>query len=232
LGFATNRNVRRPVLTDIGQVANLLVVQSEIVSAGQEDRSFIEIARRAQIIECAIDAIAELGYAKASLAEIAKRAGVSKGVISYHFAGKGELIQQVVNSLLEKGEAMMLPRVVAERDAIGMLRAYIEGNVEFLGSHHTHVQAVMNISVSARDDDGAPMIDLARPLEQLARELEKLLVYGQQRGEFREFSTRAMAVTIRSAIDAIPALLALDPKLDLESYAKELVTLFDLATRK
>jgi TetR/AcrR family transcriptional regulator, fatty acid metabolism regulator protein len=232
LGFATNRNVRRPVLTDIGQVANLLAVQSEIVSAGQEDRSFIEIARRAQIIECAIDAIAELGYAKASLAEIAKRAGVSKGVISYHFAGKGELIQQVVNSLLEKGEAMMLPRVVAERDAIGMLRAYIEGNVEFLGSHHTHVQAVMNISVSARDDDGAPMIDLARPLEQLARELEKLLVYGQQRGEFREFSTRAMAVTIRSAIDAIPALLALDPKLDLESYAKELVTLFDLATRK
>jgi AcrR family transcriptional regulator len=207
-------------------------VQSEIISSGQQDRSFIENARRAQIIECAIDAIAELGYAKASLAEIAKRAGVSKGVISYHFAGKRELIQQVVNSLLEKGEAMMLPRVVAERDAIGMLRAYIEGNIEFLGSHHSHVQAVMNISVSARDDDGAPMIDLARPLEQLARELEKLLVYGQQRGEFREFSTKAMAVTIRSAIDAIPALLALDPKLDLESYAKELVTLFDLATRK
>jgi TetR/AcrR family transcriptional regulator, fatty acid metabolism regulator protein len=213
-------------------MANLLAVQSEITPAGQEERSFIEIARRAQIIECAINAIAELGYAKASLAEIAKRAGVSKGVISYHFAGKSELIQQVVNSLLEKGEAMMVPRVIAERDAIAMLRAYIETNIEFLGSHHTHVQAVMNISVSARDDEGMPIIDLFRPLKQLASELEKLLLYGQQRGEFREFSTKAMAITIRSAIDAIAALLTLDPKLDLESYAKELVTLFDLATRK
>ena len=213
-------------------MANLLAVQSEITPAGQEERSFIEIARRAQIIECAINAIAELGYAKASLAEIAKRAGVSKGVISYHFAGKSELIQQVVNSLLEKGEAMMVPRVIAERGAIAMLRAYIETNIEFLGSHHTHVQAVMNISVSARDDEGMPIIDLFRPLKQLASELEKLLLYGQQRGEFREFSTKAMAITIRSAIDAIAALLTLDPKLDLESYAKELVTLFDLATRK
>src|ERR1700723_819410 len=108
-------------------MANILAVQPEIISSGQQDRSFIENARRAQIIECAIEAIAELGYATASLAEIAKRAGVSKGVISYHFAGKAELIEQVVNSLLEKGGAMMLPRVVAEHDAIGMLRAYIEG---------------------------------------------------------------------------------------------------------
>jgi len=207
-------------------------MQPEIVSTGQKERSFIEIARRAQIVECAINAIAELGYAKASLAEIAKLAGVSKGVISYHFAGKVELIQQVVNSLLEKGDAMMLPRIVAERDAIAMLRAYIEGNVEFHGSHRTHVQAVTNIWVSARDDDGKPIVDLAKTLERLARELGKLLLYGQQRGEFREFSTRAMAVTIRSVIDAIPALLARDPKMDLESYAKELVTLFDLATRK
>ena len=38
------------------------------------------------------------------MAEIARRAGISKGVISYHFAGKRELIEQVVNSVLEKGE--------------------------------------------------------------------------------------------------------------------------------
>jgi TetR/AcrR family transcriptional regulator, fatty acid metabolism regulator protein len=207
-------------------------MSSEIIPDGQEDRSFIENARRAQLVECAIDAIAELGYANASMAVIARRAGVSKGVISYHFAGKRELIQQVVSSLLEKGEAMMQSRIFAESDAVGMLRVYIESNIEFIGSHHNHVQAVMNITAGARDDDGKPMIDLPGTLEPLALELEKLLLYGQQRGEFREFSTRAMSVTIRSAIDAIPLVLAADPKLDLGSYARELATLFDLATRK
>ena len=86
-------------------------MQSETILTGQDERSFIENARRAQIIECAINAIAELGYANASLAEIAKRAGVSKGVISYHFDGKRELMQQVINTVIEKAAAVMLPRI-------------------------------------------------------------------------------------------------------------------------
>src|SRR6202167_3726037 len=138
-------------------MANFLVVQSEIISSGQQDRSFIENARRAQIIECAIEAIAELGYATASLAEIARRAGVSKGVISYHFAGKAELIEQVVNSVVAKSSAGMLPRILAEHSVAGMLRVYIESNLEFIGSHHNSIQAVMNILAGARADDGKPL---------------------------------------------------------------------------
>ena len=215
-----------------GHTANLLAVQSEIISAGQPDRSFIETARRAQIIECAIKAIAELGYAKASLAEIAKRAGISKGVISYHFAGKSELMQQVIDTVMEKAGAVMLPRIFAEHSATGMLRAYIESNLEFLDSHRNHIMAVMNIAGSARGDDGKPMIDLTLTFEPAVRELENLLRSGQEQGEFREFSTRVMAVTIRNAIDAVSLQLAAYPELDLKNYANELATLFNIATRK
>ena len=42
--------------------------------------SFIEKARRTQIVECAIETIAEVGYAQASLGQIAKRAQISKGL--------------------------------------------------------------------------------------------------------------------------------------------------------
>jgi len=207
-------------------------MRSEIVSDGQEGRSFIETARRAQLVECAIDAIAELGYANASLAEIARRARVSKGVISYHFADKRELIQQVVDTVMEKAGAVMLPRIFAEHSAAGMLRAYIESNLEFLDSHRNHIMAVMNIAGGARGDDGKPMIDLTLTFEPAVRELENLLRSGQERGEFREFSTRVMAVTIRNAIDALSPQLAVYPELDLKLYANELATLFNIATRK
>ena len=207
-------------------------MRSEILSSGQDDRSFIEIARRAQIVECAIDAIAELGYANASLAEIARRAGISKGVISYHFAGKQELVEQVVSAVLEKAGDAMLPRIFAEHSAAGMLRAYIVSNLEFLGTHLKYIRAVMNIAVGARGVDGKPMIDLTLMFEPAVEKLEDLLRNGQARGEFREFSPRVMAVTIRNAIDAIPLLLAADPKLDLNLYANELATLFDVATRR
>jgi AcrR family transcriptional regulator len=207
-------------------------MRPEIISDGQGGRSFIENARRAQLVECAIDAIAELGYANASLAEIARRARVSKGVISYHFADKRELIQQVINTVMEKAGAVMLPRIFAEHSAAGMLRAYIESNLEFLDSHRNHIMAVMNIAGGARGDDGKSMIDLTLTFEPAVRELEKLLRSGQEQGEFREFSTRVMAVTIRNAIDALSPQLAVYPELDLKIYANELATLFNFATRK
>jgi TetR/AcrR family transcriptional regulator, fatty acid metabolism regulator protein len=44
------------------------------------NRSFVSNARRAQIVEAAIETVAEVGYANASLARIAVRPGISKGV--------------------------------------------------------------------------------------------------------------------------------------------------------
>src|SRR5579885_966269 len=81
----------------------------------REAPSFIESARRAQIVECAIDAIAALGYPRASLAQIARRARISKGVISYYFADKDELIRQVVHEVLTAFDSYMRPRIEAER---------------------------------------------------------------------------------------------------------------------
>ena len=59
-----------------------------MATAGQKDRTFTETARRAQIVAAAIDTIAELGYGQASMARIAERVGITKGVIAYHFDGK------------------------------------------------------------------------------------------------------------------------------------------------
>jgi AcrR family transcriptional regulator len=61
----------------------------EAEDAGGQSRTFTESARRAQIVAAAIDVIADGGYASASFAAIARRAGLSStGLISYHFASK------------------------------------------------------------------------------------------------------------------------------------------------
>jgi len=207
-------------------------MRSEIQPSGQEVRSFVENARRAQVVDCAIDAIAELGYANASLAEIARRAGISKGVISYHFAGKRELIREVVSAILNKATAVMLPRMLGEHSAAGMLRAYIETNLDFLDANPNCIHAIMKIGAAARDEAGQPKIDFELAFQPAVRDLEKLLQLGQQQGEFREFSTRVMATTIRNAIDGVAYQLEANSTLDLKAYASELVVLFDLATRK
>jgi TetR/AcrR family fatty acid metabolism transcriptional regulator len=206
-------------------------VRSENGSAGQRDLTFIEAARRAQIVTAAIDTIAELGYGQASLARIAERAGTSKGVISYHFAGKDDLIREIVAEVLAKGQAYMLPRILAESSGAGMLRAYIESNLAFMREHRRHLMAFLEIFLNARGEAGSRLLD-EKSLDYLVTSLEQLLAHFQAAGDFRaDFDPHVMALAIRGAIEQVPPRLARYPDLDVDRYARELAALFDLATR-
>src|SRR5579872_2728164 len=119
-------------------------MRSEKGTSGQKaGRTFIETARRAQIVAAAIDTIAELGYGQASLARIAETAGTSKGVIIYHFGSKDDLIREIVAELSAKGRAYLGPRLEAEPTGAGMLRAYIESNMAFIRENRNHVLAII-----------------------------------------------------------------------------------------
>lgn len=201
-------------------------------SARPEGRTFTDSARRAQIVTAAIDTIAELGYGQASLARIAERIGVSKGVISYHFAGKQELVNEVIADVVRKGEAYIRSRAMAEASGTGRLRAWIESNLAFMGEHRNHLIAFYEIAVNARDSDTSWRA-VSAVLKAGIDGVHELLVEFQEKGAFRpDFDPRVMAFAIRSAIDAVPPRLARDPDFDVEHYGRELATVFDLATRR
>lgn len=197
-----------------------------------ERRTFIENARRQQIVAAAIDTIAEVGYGQASLARIAARIGISKGVISYHFAGKNDLIKQVVIDVVEAGRAYILPRVFAEATGPAMLRAYIESNLAFMREHRNYMVAVVEIlRHGALTTDGGRRVD-GRDVDVATRLLHEQLARLQAGGELRsDFDPGVMAVAIRATIDVVPHRLVLDPDFDIDSYSREIITIFDLATR-
>jgi AcrR family transcriptional regulator len=197
-----------------------------------ENRSFAETARRAQIVNCAIDAIAEMGFANASIDQIAKRAGVSKGVITYHFPNKEGIVNAVVEKWLAEIRDYMLPRIEAETTWAGRLRAYIESQLEFMDAHRKAAVAILEIAMSARRADGSLIIGPELRSQRSAVLEEELLRAGQRSGEFRRFNTRVMAWTIDHACDCVSLLLAGEPNLDIKLHAKELATIFALATQK
>ena len=175
----------------------------------------------------AIDTIAELGYGRASLARIAETAGTSKSVILYHFSGKDDLIRELVAGLAGRAGEYLRPRVDAQPTGAGMLRAYIEANLAFMGENRALVVAAVEIALNARGADGRPLIDQPGPDTALA----ELLAHFQGTGELRAgFDPLAMAMAIRAAIDAAPPRLAREPGFDLVHYARELAGIFELAT--
>jgi AcrR family transcriptional regulator len=205
-------------------------MRSETGSTGQKEASFIEEARRAQIIGSAIETFAELGYANTSLARIAERVGISKGVISYHFAGKTELMERVVEQVYREIIEFVLPRVEKETTAVGALRARILAVAEYMRDHRAQLLALGEIFNNFRDPDGKPHYGIASN-EQIYEWQEAAFRLGQQTGELRSFDPRVMAVTVQGAIDTMFAYWATYPDHDLDAHARELADLFERATR-
>ena len=201
-------------------------------ATGPKERTFIENARRQQIVAAAIDTIAEVGFGQASLTRIAERIGTSKGVISYHFAGKDDLIRQVAIEIVEAARAYIIPRVRAESTGPATLRAYIESHLAFMREHRNYMVAIVEIvrnggltTAGQRRFDG-------RDVDVAVHFLEELLALLQAEGGLRsDFDPGVMAVAIRAAIDSVPYRLVLDPDLDVDHYAREIATIFHLATR-
>jgi AcrR family transcriptional regulator len=196
------------------------------MSGTTENRSVTATARRSQIMAATVEVIAEVGYAQTSFARIADRAGLSSTrLISYHFAGKEELMSSVAEDTIASIGAYMTSRLSRLTDADAQLRAYIEGTVEYIAANRARMLALMDIFLAgALDYDAARDQIVVSPLEAILRR-------GQAGGLFRDFDPRVMAVVVQRAVDGLPFLLASTPDLDCVHYASELVSLFERATR-
>ncbi|MFI7639846.1 TetR/AcrR family transcriptional regulator [Nonomuraea sp. NPDC049400] len=206
-------------------------MRSENEPDGQKPRSFIEEARRAQIVASAVEVIAEAGFAQASLARIAKHAGISKGVISYHFAGKEELMEEVVNRVYKQAADHVLAEMENVEGARGLLRTYVIANAAHMREHRSQIMALGQIFMNLRTADGKPRYGV-HTSEEIYRALESIFQLGQRTGDFRDFDLRVMAVSLAAAMDSMFVYWAAYPKHDLEAHANELADLFERACKK
>jgi AcrR family transcriptional regulator len=186
-----------------------------------------EQARKAQIVAAAIDTIAERGYAKASFAQIAKRAGLSStGLISYHFKSRKNLDAEIVQAIFDRLSRHMGEAMAGVSGPRAALAGYITGLIGFMKTDPHPLQAMMSIVMHGAFDYDADA-------EQEATSgIVGILTWGQAESVFRDFDVTVMATTIQRALDGIPMVQAANPDLDLDTYARELVELFSLATDK
>jgi TetR/AcrR family transcriptional repressor of bet genes len=61
--------------------------------------------RRSQLIEATIETLAEVGYARTTLTAVARRAGLSHGLVNFHFETKEKLLHETMVYLGEEYRA-------------------------------------------------------------------------------------------------------------------------------
>src|SRR2546421_2312839 len=88
-----------------------------------------EEARRVQLIEVTIDSLAEVGYVGTTLAGIARRAGVSPGLVSHYFGEKDGLLEAAFRTLARTLAVRVRARLAQARTPRARVQAVIDTNL-------------------------------------------------------------------------------------------------------
>ncbi len=190
--------------------------------------TFITEARREQFIEAAIRTLDEIGYVNASLAQIAKRAGVSTALISYHFADKSDLMNQLLMNLVEKSASYIMDRVNKEHSAWDKLRAFITASLDYQSTHRARNVALIEIVFNARTPDNIPYYKLDEDDgDPVWDELKQILIFGQNNGEFGAFDVDVIATIIQGGIGEYMLSSGVAHKVDSDAYKAELIRVIE-----
>jgi TetR/AcrR family transcriptional regulator, fatty acid metabolism regulator protein len=195
--------------------------------------TFTQRKRRDQLVECTIEAIAELGYPRTTVAEVARRAGVSKGVITYHFPAKDDLIQAVITGVIAEMAQYLEPRLRAAdplQHPERFIAAYLTTWTGYIQTHGRDVLALVRIYNAFRDETGRPNPAFDARATDITI-VSQILRHGQQTGRLGRFDPHIMATVMKAALDDLLTQYADHPGLDLHAYGAELTAMFERATR-
>jgi AcrR family transcriptional regulator len=197
--------------------------------------SFTRTARKAQIVACAIEVIAEVGFAQASIRKIADRVGIAMSAVLYHFGTKDNLVDAIVEHMYRTMLTHLVPALDAETTAAGKLNAYIRSCIEYFGTNRVALLALASLGTGYRPSDGRRFEELGLSPE-IAGQLAVLdptaiLLAGRRDGEFDDFPIDSTGIALRGAVTGVVEKILREPNYDARGYGEDLVEIFGRIVR-
>jgi AcrR family transcriptional regulator len=138
-------------------------------------RSRLEVdERRAQLVALGIDLFAARTYDEVSIDELAKAAGVSKGLLYHYFPTKRDFYVATVNDASR--QLLELTDTSADMPPFERLRAGLDAYLDYVDAHAPAYAALMRGGIGS-DPEVARIIDetRAKMCERLLRELPEVV---------------------------------------------------------
>jgi TetR/AcrR family acrAB operon transcriptional repressor len=189
-----------------------------------------------KLLDAGLKVFSKKGYATATLDDIAKEAGVTRGAVYWHFkGGKADLMVAILNDGITRANDIMLNVIAAEEKPIKKLERLAVRMLEFLEEDERY-RAVQEILIFKTGDD--PELTLRLADKQLAqRETLKYLVdlieAAKEAGEVRrDVDSTTIALAYYGMINGTVLLWMVDravaekPQFSIKERAEPITQLF------
>jgi AcrR family transcriptional regulator len=141
--------------------------------------------RRRQIVEAAIRVMADKGWDATSIDEITREAGVSRGLVSYHFTDKQELLSEMLKRCQEAARDVTTEALEAAEDPVERMRIIFRVTLELTRDDPAIYEIFLHFMASGRSHP-----DLRDQIRQLYRGFRdgtaRTIRMGQHSGHFRK----------------------------------------------
>ena len=104
----------------------------------------VAFERKNQIVRATVDCIARFGYHNFSMQDIAKEAGVSKGIIHYYFLNKDDLMLSVLEKVVKDIGGDLHSNIETVEDPIEKLKILIELCADIVKNTKEYYQVSMD----------------------------------------------------------------------------------------
>ncbi len=156
--------------------------------------------RKKQFLRVALDVFIEKGYYGTSTREIARKAGVSSGLLFHYFSNKESIYLELIKIGVEE---MKINTKMAMQAPCEYLFQTIKNTFEqlennpFFGKMFVFMDNVQHTAVNEKEIES--LLDSA----DICKQWIPIILEGQRRGEFRDGNSHALCVVIFGAIQGI-----------------------------
>ncbi|WUH95011.1 TetR/AcrR family transcriptional regulator [Streptomyces sp. NBC_00433] len=156
---------------------------------------------RERLLQATVELIEERGYEATTLADISRRAGSARGLVSYYFSGKRALLQSAVHRLMAGELAAALEREPRTDDGQELLARAIDA---MLGVSMGHTTLMRTHMASILQEEGFIQCPEQQRLAQLLRDTVVCWGAADPEEEYRLLRALLMGASVAMLLPGAP----------------------------
>jgi TetR/AcrR family acrAB operon transcriptional repressor len=183
---------------------------------------------RGKILDAALQVFAEKGYVGASIDDIAKKVGMTKGALYWHFKDKLDLYADVHFFVFDEYDKKVLKPLADIDDPREKIKQIIVRTLEFYGSNPT-ISSFYSTCLHEGQDTLSPRV--VKRTRQAYKEFldltTEIISDGIKRGRFAKVDPRVSASVLLASLDGILTRRIMNrEEIDLGHAAKGIMQIF------
>jgi TetR/AcrR family transcriptional regulator, fatty acid metabolism regulator protein len=177
--------------------------------------------RKEQIVKATVECITRHGYHNFSMQDVARTAGVSKGIIHYYFLNKDELMVSVLDKVASDIESILAEKMQQSQDPWRKMEIFIDVCFAIVKNTKEYYQVNMDFWTQINQKSEIRTI-IAQHYSKFREAAARVIREGCDKGAFKKVDPIAFASYMIAVIDGLSLQWLFDEKVfDYDAMSKK-----------